>query len=466
MPHRRRLVFELAADLVGALVLAVALFAMAVRIALPHADQWRGHVERWAAQALGQPLTVDSAEAYWRGIDPTLRLRGIRVRDAAGRAQLTLEEVHLEVDLLASLLGDGPVFSRLHADGLDLALELGPHGLALGGIDAPGGAPALQRGALVSYWLLSQPELDVTSVRVQWPGAGEDAAPHAAELALHARNDGVRHRLQLRLTQVDGRGLLEFGADFAGDALRPETWRGGLHARAAGVPWTALDALLPGAAERAAVLPAELHAALPRRVDLEAWGTLDAGLPQVVGELLLHRAGDPQGFLTRVGARFDWQRGARGWRLDLGNLQLQDSSLPLPLWLGEAAVEQSGDAADWQLRAGLAALPLQPLRELLLASPGLPVALRELLAGTHPEGQLFDLRLRWRPAAADPDERWRASGRAEALAAVPWGRWPGVDALAGRFDLGPAGGRVELDSRAATVSFPRLFREPLALARL
>jgi len=81
MPHRRRLVIELVADLVGALVLAILVFMMLVRVTLPRLEQWREHVEGWATQALGQPVRVTEVQAYWRGLDPTLWLRGVEVLD-------------------------------------------------------------------------------------------------------------------------------------------------------------------------------------------------------------------------------------------------------------------------------------------------------------------------------------------------------------------------------------------------
>jgi uncharacterized protein YhdP len=60
---------------------------------MPHIDDYRPRIEAAASKLLGTQVTVDRIETGWYGINPTLQLLNMRVRDAAGGVALVLPEL-------------------------------------------------------------------------------------------------------------------------------------------------------------------------------------------------------------------------------------------------------------------------------------------------------------------------------------------------------------------------------------
>lgn len=467
--RRLRHLFWLGAELGAALLLALALFVIVVRVALPQIDQFKPQIERWASDAVGRPVRIEAVAAYWPGLDLTVVLDRVAVLDARGQPEIEFARAYLDLDLLASLWRQQPTVNELHLDGLELQLGSGPEGVALAGVgSAPERAAAVRPGVAreLFAWLLAQERLDITSGRLSWHGAAGDTPPFD-RFSLRARNRGQSHRLALRL---DGRdGWLDLAAEIHGPVADPTGWRGAFYVGGQGVAWSPLAGLvqaqLPGLPPATAWFDA---ARLPGRADLRLWGDLAGGaLTRLVGEATLSAPrGQPQGGLDRVAGRFDWRPEASGWRVDLDRLELHSAGTER-VWLGPGGIRLTHDVAGAvAIEAGLATLDLRGLHGLVAASGRLPPEIAEMVAGMQPMGRLHDLRGRWQPGDAVTPARWRLVGEAWDLALLPWRKWPGVDGLRLRFDAGPDGGRTELDGTNARVTLPGLFREPLRVTRL
>ncbi|MEQ8516701.1 MAG: DUF3971 domain-containing protein, partial [Chromatocurvus sp.] len=92
-------------------------------------------------------------------------------------------------------------------------------------------------------------------------------------------------------------------------------------------------------------------------------------------------------------------------------------------------------------------------------------ALAAALAELRPRGLLTAAELTLDDVRA-PGKSWSFSARVDEAAVDSWRGAPGVDGLDALVELGPGGGRVMLDGRAMTMTFPTVYREALAYDEL
>ncbi len=109
-------------------------------------------------------------------------------------------------------------------------------------------------------------------------------------------------------------------------------------------------------------------------------------------------------------------------------------------------------------------LQIEPLRDLAKHLP-LPEKLRVDLARFAPRGTLTQGRVRWE-GQLDAPSAVTASSAFDKLGIVAQDAFPGASGLTGSFEATLAGGELNLASRAATLEFPRVLSEPIALDSL
>jgi len=93
---------SLAASLVAVLVL-VAVSMSLLRLAVAHAPQLRGELERVLTIALERPLTLGGMRASWAGRHPRLILEDVRLAGEGSLASMEIPELEVDVDLWRSL---------------------------------------------------------------------------------------------------------------------------------------------------------------------------------------------------------------------------------------------------------------------------------------------------------------------------------------------------------------------------
>ena len=78
------------------LVIVVGLSTASVRVLFPNADRYRGDLEMWLADIVGQPVAIGSLQAEWRGWRPEFRINDLRLRDPAQRGKDGGVNAHFE----------------------------------------------------------------------------------------------------------------------------------------------------------------------------------------------------------------------------------------------------------------------------------------------------------------------------------------------------------------------------------
>jgi len=112
------------------LLVCVAVLITAIRLSLPHANQINAHVTQYLSQQLNAQIVIGKIDGYWEGSGPHLTLHQVKLTPnstADSQAQgieFDLNNIYVEVDLLATLLQWGLVTEKFELQGLQLNLDL------------------------------------------------------------------------------------------------------------------------------------------------------------------------------------------------------------------------------------------------------------------------------------------------------------------------------------------------------
>ena len=453
---------------VGVVLLAV-LFSTA-RLMLPHAEDYRAELQERLSDYIGQPASIESLDAEWRGLEPSLVLKDVILRDPGGKSPvLQLRKIRVGVDLLDSLLLREVVFSGITLVGLDLALTKFADGhIAMQGMAGGGGEKDL---AAMSRWLFSQRELRIEDSNFAWIDQRLPANSRltVTDVNILLRNEGMQHWLDVSLSLPEGAGKsLSLSVDMFGDPMAAAKGRSTrLYANGEGINFSRL---LPG-------LSLGGIEAGARSADFELWMSWRNGEVQAVrgtaglAAITLASGEGKRRVQRRIGklaGRFDWRREEDGWRFEGDDLLLSSGGglhLPSRVSLAYRRDVSAPDApAQWRLGASF--LQLDSLSELLpLATAALaekgeapPRKLLHALQAIHPHGELYDLRGEWTAAEGGQPKGY---ARFENLTSKAWEEVPALSGAAGQLWLEKGRGQLRLERAALAVDLPGLFRAPL-----
>lgn len=453
----------------GALILFAALLAVA-RLLTPYAARYHDRIEQHVGALVGQRIEIGAISAAWRGFGPRLRLEDIRLLDTTtGRPLVRFARGEVGLDLLVSLLRGDWYVDRLVVSGVHLTvIRAADGGLTVAGIEVPaaGDAPAAGADPLLS-WLLAQGRLAVDAAEVTWIDrrAGDAPGLRFSEVSLEMRNAGARHRLtgSARLPALIGERF-SFAVEVQGDLLRLQGWEARAHVEGVGLRLAELPQ-----GEGVAGMKVERGEA-----GVSLWGAWYRGrLARLEGtvsarDVGLARAHDGAAArhmsIDALTGRFAWRRLETGWRVDVNDLRLTRADRAWPasdfgLQYLRATEER---AAGLRLHAGY--LDLGDTAEFLalsdLASPRQAEAIERLA----PRGRLHDLDLALDGAVDSGPYTVRV--RLDDLTTLPWERAPGLRGVDGVLTADATGGSLDLETTAAELLFPGLFRDALPLAKL
>ena len=462
---------------------------------VPRISDWRGDLERWATQAVGQTVQIaelralDDTQNAWLLTPPALGLRGVRLLDAQGAEALHLPDVQISVSL-ASLWRLG--FERLLIDGPVLHVRrLSDGRILVAGQDVD--QPAAESDPRALQWLLDQRELLIRNGKVTWSDELRQAPPLAlSDVQIQLRRQGRQHHWQ-----IDAVPPSDWGKPFSlsaslTDPLLPWQnaaepvwlrWHGQIVAEFAAVDIRQLRHHLDGArwgmdwqtGVGSLVLQTEMQAGLP--VALQA----RLGLRDV--HVRLGKGLEPLRLRSLQGP-LRLERSDQSWRVQSDGLTLQT----------EQEAPWSGGRWDWGVQLSADGVPTQvslvasdvDLGRLASLAERLPLgpSLNKALAQLKPVGVLNKLDGRWEAPAALDAPWWQgryalegelsqlalqsqASGRRSSYGPYPVPGRPGVEGALVRFSADQQGGRAELQVRDGALDLPGVFEESrLPLQRL
>lgn len=435
------------------LYFALGLLVLVLRyFVLPGVDQYRGDIERSLSEMLARPVAIRSMDAHWRRIWPNLRIHGLEIRDAEGRAALGFEEV--EVDIAwSSLWYMAPHFARLEIKSPRLDLRRTADGrLFVAGLEIKADESS---GGGVFEWLQAQDRIIIRDATVTW----HDELRQAPELVLaqlnfDLRNRGQRHRFGLTaVPPVALAARLDIRGDFRSDDLGSiDTWKGQTYAEldyanlAGWGAWVDYPIEIPRG-----------KGGLRLWIDYEHMTPTAATADVRLGRTVARLAPDlPMLDLDRVDGRLAIYRDGDGFKFQVRHFAVAKHS---GIRVNPADVDLSWQPAvgDRPAHGEVSAndIDIGALSALATYLP-FDTGIRKSLLAHAPRGRLRELQLAWvgEPGAL---ASYRVKGRFDDLGLRALGATPGFSGLDGRIDGNEKGGILELATRGATIELPAVF---------
>ncbi|MCB1844195.1 MAG: hypothetical protein KDI09_14640, partial [Halioglobus sp.] len=200
-------------------------------------------------------------------------------------------------------------------------------------------------------------------------------------------------------------------------------------------------------------------------IDVSLWLSWENGRPAVAARLdaqdlqLAPREGDWSLPLERLALEAHVVRERDHWTLYASNVVIEQDNMSLAL--PRLQLDAWGNA----LRARAADVSLAPLNGLLLNSPALPDALRDVLSALDLSGELQALQVSVGDVA-HPGRDWEVEANFSDVALESYRGAPGAYGARGYALLGPGGGAVTLDATNVALKFPDIYRQPLTFDEL
>ncbi len=483
---------------------------------LPHIEDWRPEIERHASRAVGAPVSIGGIGVRSSGWIPTLDLRDVVLRDAAGTEALRLPRVTAALSA-RSLLVLSPRLAQLYIEDARLLVRRDTAGhLHVGGLDLAAHATVSSANEAATLdWIFSQDEIVLRRGTLRWI----DEQRNAPALALTDVDVVLRNGLRSHDLRVDATPPADWGDRFT---LRARTRQPLLSYAGDWRRWTGtFYAELP----RGDVAQLKQHVDLPFELDggqgslklwldfqNNHWRTLTADvqlngvgvrLAHDVEPLAIAHAGgrltasrDPAGvtvaaehfgFETAAGVvwpagdmRLSWQQVQRSVVVRLGRRGYVSYSREKALaqaagraLAASAPASTSSGKVPWDdlepvTGGALSAdhLDLTLMRRLAAALP-LPPAAQKWLADFQPEGVVRQLDARWTGPLAMP-RQYRVNadvtGFSMAAGAIPAGARsgrPGWRNANVSIAANESGGTAHLALDGGSIELPGVFEEPV-----
>jgi uncharacterized protein (TIGR02099 family) len=438
-------------------VIAIVLIFVAAHLWLPTLAERKGEIESYISSTIGNPVILGTLDTYWDGLNPGIRVQGLRVQSAAtGQQAIRLKELRLSLAWWPLLTGRIEINSLVLVEP-SLTVERQADGrLRIGGIEASSTADT---DTDFSVLLRSQKEVIIENGELSWldrrTGAVEERFS-VRRVYLDLRNDGDRHRLELRADFPNNLCKdCRVNADIRGNPFLEASWRGEIAVRARALSSHGLPR----------ILREMLPSGLTGRFDLQLTSQWRAAqLEAVDGRLAVTDLSLPLPKETRpltiqaLDAKLNWKGNAEVWRLDLSSLRL---GLTRPAW---SAGRLRLDVRPDRLRFDVEHVDVADLAAFTAALPREQVLLGWLRAA-QPAGNLNRLRLELAGPVTAPTG-YSADAELRDIRFAAHESVPGVQGLNGQLSLTQDNGEFRLDSDDIRVALPRVLREPLALQRL
>ena len=324
-------------SILGVLI-SVALIFTAAYVWLPTLlIERKAEIESYLSATLRNPVTLGELSPNWDGLNPGVRVQGLRVQSATtGEQAFRLKEMRISISWFALLTGRIEINSLVLVEP-SLTVERQADGqLRISGLDASV-VPAAE-DTDISNLLLAQKEMIIENGELLWLDrrAGENADRlFVRRVALTLHNNGNWHRLNFR---ADFPPALckecQVSATVRGNPMHDPSWRGEINVRARELTVRGLPIILRD------LLPSGLEG----RFDLDLASRWDNARPEAieghlaVTDLRLPLPDDPAPLTVQgLDTTLAWHGTMESWQLDLDRLRLGLTRAP---WLaGSVQVE-------------------------------------------------------------------------------------------------------------------------------
>ncbi|WP_172597599.1 YhdP family protein [Sulfuriflexus mobilis] len=445
---------------VASFVVLAAILVTLARLVLPLATDYRDEAEQLLSRYSGQTIRISSLHADWSGLGPHIFLEDVRLYDTEGKkVRLQFAEARIGIDILASILRQDLVPSSLTISGVQLSFtrhldgSVSVHGLTDGEDKSESRE---DYSGLIAAWLFRQPEIGVTTSSLYWSDEKSGVKDlFFKDVYLRLRNDQSRHQIEGSLILPEDLGdAFSFAIDLQGDLLDPLGWIGNLYVKGK-------NFVIPQWWPRSILKDISLANGV---ANFELWadwkeGRLQLAEGNVQTERLDFAGTRGEGIpLTALQSEFSWQRLEHGWTVQLdgfsprmGEQAWPESRLSLITYTDEDRYELSAG----YMRVG-DVINLSRVLGFVDDKQYAP------LLGLQPQAELRNLVANYSPRSV-AGHRLHIESDFTDLQTKPWRDLPAAVDFSGHLVTDLEKGHLHLDSRAARLDYPTMFRDSLAL---
>ncbi|MGH8307241.1 MAG: YhdP family protein [Gammaproteobacteria bacterium] len=466
MKHWLNLTWKWLVGVVAAVVILCATLMGLFRMFVPLVPGYREQAQTWADEALGRPVSITSMGATWGLFGPELTLGKVELlTQDRQRVLITVREIRLGFTLRAMVHGQFSRPSRIILIQPQLTLEretdgsFNVHGLE-GSLDLSRERTDWQQSVADTF--AQDVELLVRRGEVTVIDRTAPTVPLVfSDIRLNLDNSADSHRIFGRMLLPPALGLsLSFSGRIQGKGANPDAWQwqGDVQASALNLP-RLLSYSSPYNRHFSSGL-VDLRGAVSgtgMRMD-QLQATFNAQHVTAMGG-----ASGPAGFSLLAGS-VNWTRSADGWILSGSDVHVQRDQDIWPASRFDLHYSRGQDGlVSWS-----GSTSFLRLQDIVTLSAWLP---ESFTAGTtpllrlSPSGDVTDagFQAQWNGKSFN---NWSLHGHFSALGLHADGEIPGFSGLNGTLSANQDAGTLQLTGSNASVTFPHLFRGPLAFTTL
>ncbi len=432
-----------------ALVLGIVLLAVYSsfgRLLLGNLSQYQSLLLESVNERLSLRLEIDELRGSWRSLSPRITATGVRLRaDTSTPAALLFDELVLEIDVWSSVASLSPRLHRLRAIGGELQIDVSDEGaVSLHGLPPPeesGGVEALREFILNAYIL----ELTDTQLTLHSGGASRQS-----QLEGRLERDGDFRRASITVEAPERNSRFQITGEGRGSLRSLERFDGMFH----------LHSTIGDISHYSDLLElVDVHP-LSGNVRNDVWLRLSDGAVEWVAEVDATNLSLRQTEPVERNIDLDTLSVTLGANLRKGRWHFQARDFSLSRSEREVRIDRlSGVYGDDSLTLRLADLQLGTLSDYLRTAGLLPETAEDVLAKLSPSGKLSSAEFTLEELSSARD--WQLAMNFSELDVEPWKGAPGLVNASGYAELQADRGRVQLGSSDFSMSFPKVFREPL-----
>jgi len=429
-------------------LIALACWVSLGRELMPWVADYRSEVEALVSTATGEPVQIGRLEGRWQGFAPIFTAYQIDIGE--GRERLSLEQLELRPDMLASLLALKPRLASTQLSGLNLHISQDKRGQwQVAGLAPSSGKPLDMQALLPILHALQAGQILLQDSRIQIQAQDAQALVLSYGSLALSHNPNEQSRLSARLHLENGKALL------LSLQIKPDSghWSGDLYLKlpkhdwAAYLPPSLLDKVLAeGSQLEQLKLGGQLW--LQTRQDQVQQAALRLNSDTIAikseqNQFLKLEQFNLDGQLSRD------KQGLLHIQLKQSAARLNDSDLSA---LQLAAWQQEG---AWQLQADR--LELAPLLSLLKQAQ-LPEVSRAWLDGLNPRGTLRNLQASYQKDAP-PLQRLQLASNLEHVSIAAYQHIPAAENLSGSISGRPNKGELRFASEDFSLHLKDVFKD-------
>lgn len=443
-------------------VIIAALSISGLRFILTTADLYQKEVEVFASNLLEQPVKIGSLDAKLSGMVPTLIFKDVEL--ISKQKSFLLSRIDVGISFKSLLLKQEVVPTHLVIRGMDINITHTKKGkYKIEGIAVNKLKKTVTNGesesSIFKRWLLSQNEISIAdSSIILKDERGDNLKWEFKDVNMLLRNSGIRHRLSLTTTPPKFLGgKIDLNLDLEGDISDPDSWKAKFFVDSKRINLKPLRRYI----EHKDI---KFNSGIAK---LKLWLDIDKGeVSQLSGDIKLNDFSykfkeNKSVNIELVSAVFDsvktkeqtWGVSVDKFNYKNNNQSWLGSSFFLAFGFDNEKIEDFFITADY--------MSLGALAQMVDDNNLITNKHKKILNNLNVHGDVRNFHIAWKNNSLH-----KLNAEFEQFSIGAWERFPEAKNISGNFRFENNSGSISILSKAATVSFPSLFRDAFKLNKL